>query len=65
MVKPKMDISSVKLEDKLVTDLMIDSLSMLLLSLGVENKWGIQVDSKVQFETVGNVVDYVCAHCKA
>lgn len=65
MVKPKMDVSKIKIEDNLITDLMIDSLSMLLLSLATENKWGIQIGSDVQFVTVKNVVDYVCANCNS
>lgn len=63
MIKPKMDLSKVKVEDNLVTDLMIDSLSMLLLSLAIENKWGIQIDSNVKFICVNDVIDYVCANC--
>lgn len=63
MVKPKLDLSKVKIEDKLITDLGIDSLSMLLLSLAIEKKWGIQIDTKVQFVTVENVIDYVCTNC--
>lgn len=64
MVKPKMDLSNIKVEDNLVVDLRVDSLSMLLLSLAIENKWGIQIDQNVQFVTVENVIDYVCANCK-
>lgn len=63
MVKPKMDTSKIKLEDNLITDLGIDSLSMLLLSLAIENKYGIKIDTQVHFETVQNVVDYVGNNC--
>ena len=37
----------------------IDSLSMLLLSLATENKFGFQFGSQEPFQTVGQVVDYV------
>lgn len=65
MVKPKTDLSKVEIGNNLITDLGIDSLTMLLLSIAVEGKWGIEIDSKVHFVTVGDVIDYVCANCKS
>ncbi|MBQ7222561.1 MAG: hypothetical protein IJS02_03730 [Bacteroidales bacterium] len=63
MVKPKTDLSKITEEDNLITDLAIDSLSMLLMSLAIENKFGIQIDEKQQFLTVKDVVDYVGNAC--
>jgi len=63
-VKPNMDVSKVSTDAALVTDLGVDSLSMLLLSLAIENKYGFQFDTKVQLKTVGDVVDYVAASVK-
>lgn len=58
-IKPKIDLAKVTMDSSLVTDLGIDSLSMLLLSLATENKFGFQFGSQEQFQTVGQVVDYV------
>ncbi len=63
-VKPGMDLSKVSSEASLVYDLGVDSLSMLLLSLAIENKYGFQFDNKVRFNTVGDVIDYVAGAVK-
>ncbi|MBP5210821.1 MAG: hypothetical protein J6Z27_03165 [Bacteroidales bacterium] len=65
MVKPKADLSKISDSDNLITDLAIDSLSMLLMSLAIENKFGIQIDAKQQFLTVKDVVDYVGNACNS
>ena len=65
MVKPKADLSKISDNDNLITDLAIDSLSMLLMSLAIENKFGIQIDAKQQFLTVKDVVDYVGNACNS
>ena len=44
-VKPKLDLSTVGFDSKLVNDLGIDSLSMLLLSLAAEHKFGTQFET--------------------
>ncbi len=65
-VKPKLDLSQVTMESKLVNDLGIDSLSMLLLSLAAEHKFQMQFASDTApFETVGEVCDYIVAAVKA
>ena len=58
-VKPKLDISNVGMETSLMNDLGIDSLSMLLMSLAIENKFGFQFQTQNPFNTVGDVVDYI------
>lgn len=59
-VKPKLDLSRVDFGSRLVSDLGIDSLSMLLLSLAAEHKFGMQFENTaVPFETVGEVCDYI------
>ncbi len=59
LVKPKLDLSEMTEQSNLVTDLGIDSLSMLLLSLGIENKFGFRFSTQKPFQTVGEVVDYI------
>lgn len=64
-VKPKLDLSQVSLKSRLVGDLGIDSLSMLLLSLAAEHKFGMQFENNDHpFETVGEVCDYIAAAMK-
>lgn len=58
-VKPKIEIEKITVDSSLIGDLAIDSLAMLLLSLAAENKFQMQFDNKVQFTTVGQVVDCI------
>ena len=58
-VKPKCDISKVSLDSSLTLDLEIDSLSLLLMSLAIENKFGFQFKEMKQFQTVSELVDYL------
>ncbi len=58
-IKPKLDFSNITPDSSLVKDLGIDSLSMLLLSLAIENKFGFQFDPQVRFNTMGEVIDYI------
>ena len=55
-VKPKLDLSGATLDSSLVRDLGMDSLSMLLVSLATEQKFGMRFDGKEIFNTVGDVV---------
>ena len=64
-VKPKTDLTNVSFESKLVSELGIDSLSMLLLSLAAEHKFNMQFENTAApFETVGDVCDYIVAAVK-
>ena len=59
-VKPKLDLSKVDSHSRLVSDLGIDSLSMLLLSLAAEHRFDIRFETDATpFETVGDVCDYI------
>ena len=58
-VKPKLDMSGVTMESALLADLGIDSLSMMLMSLAIENKFNFQFSTQAPFRTVGEVVDYI------
>lgn len=58
-VKPKLDLSKVNMETALSSEMGIDSLSMLLMSLAIENKFGFQFSSQEIFQTVGQVVDCI------
>lgn len=62
LIKPSMDLSAVKEDSQLVRDVGLDSLTILLLSLAVENKFGFKFEDTPKFETVGEVIDYVSSH---
>ena len=62
LIKPSMDLSSVTEDSQLVRDVGLDSLTILLLSLAVENKFGFKFEGTPKFETVVEVIDYVSEH---
>ena len=61
-IKPSMDLSTVTEDSQLVRDVGLDSLTILLLSLAVENKFGFKFEGNPKFTTVGEVIDYISAH---
>ncbi len=64
-VKPNVDISTVTMDSRLITDLGIDSLSMMLLAISVEDEFGIEFGDDANFNTVKEICDYVEAQVKA
>lgn len=59
VVKPSINLDNVGFESNLASELGVDSLSMLLMSLAIENKFGFQFKTQTVFEKVGDVVDYI------
>ena len=60
VIRPSQDLSTVTMESQLVRDLGIDSLTMMLLSLAVEDKFKMQFPAgQAPFGTVGEVCEYV------
>ena len=62
LIKPSMDLSSVNAESQLVRDVGLDSLTILLLSLAIENKFKFKFEGTPKFNTVGEVIDYIGSH---
>ena len=62
LIKPSLDFSSVNDESQLVRDLGLDSLTILLLSLAIENKFGFKFEGNPKFTTVGEVLDFIGAN---
>lgn len=62
LIKPSMDLSSVNEESQLVRDVGLDSLTILLLSLAIENKFKFKFEGTPKFNTVGEVIDYIGSH---
>ena len=60
IIRPKTDISGVRFESELIKDLGIDSLTMMLLALAVEEKYQMRFPAdKPAPVTVGDVCDGV------
>lgn len=59
VVKPNVEQSTITEASNLWTDLGIDSLSILLISIAIENKFNFKFEGVPPFKTVGEVVDYV------
>jgi len=65
VMKPHLDVSQATLDSNLIRDLGIDSLSMLLMSLALENKFNVTFDTtRAPFVTVGEVVTYILENQK-
>ena len=62
LIKPSADFSNINEDSQLVRDVGLDSLTILLLSLAIENKFGFKFEGNPKFTTVGEVIDYVSAH---
>lgn len=58
-IKPKTDPTAIKMDASLIADLGIDSLSMMLMSLAVEQKFNFQFKTFEPFKTIGEVVEYI------
>lgn len=62
LIKPSKDLSSVYESSQLVRDVGLDSLTIMLLSLAVENKFQFKFEGTPKFNTVGEVIDYINSH---
>ena len=62
LIKPSMDLTTVTEESQLVRDVGLDSLTILLLSLAIENKFGFRFEGNPKFTTVREVLDYIEAN---
>ena len=62
LIKPSTDFSTINEDSQLVRDVGLDSLTIMLLSLGIEKEFGFQFDGSPKFNTVGEVMDYIDSH---
>lgn len=61
-IRPSIDLDEVTEQSQLVRDLGLDSLTVLLLSLAVENRFGFQFKGAPKFNNVAEVVDFILEH---
>ena len=59
---PEKDLSSVKPEDRLIEDLGMDSIGMMMLSMSIEDEFGVTFDAPVTFTTVQDVLDFLASN---
>ena len=62
VIKPSINLDTVNEDHQLVRDLGLDSLTILLLSLAIENKFGFKFEGNPKFTTVSEVLDYISAN---
>lgn len=58
-VMPDLDMDSVTLETRLVEDLHFDSLSIMMLSMAIEDEFNYEFVEPMNFGTVGDVVKFL------
>ena len=63
-IRPSIDQSQVSEDSQLVRDLGLDSLTVMLLSLAIENKYGFRFEGAPQFKSVGEVIDHIEKACQ-
>lgn len=56
---PKVNVDNMTEDSRLLEDLRLDSLSVLMMSMGVEEFYGITLEEFVPFKTVKDVVEYL------
>ena len=59
LIKPSLDLSTVNEDTQLISDIGLDSLTIMLLSLAIENKFKIKFEGALKFNIVGDVIDYI------
>ncbi len=59
LIKPSLDLSKVNEDTQLISDIGLDSLTIVLLSLAIEEKYSITFESTLKYNTVRDVIDYI------
>ena len=61
---PDLDVSKATEDSKLIEDLGFDSLAMMMLSMSLEDEFGVHFDKPESFETVKDVLSYLEKNAK-
>ena len=56
---PDKDLSGATKDSRLIEDLGMDSIGMMMLSMSIEDEFGVTFDAPVTFKTVQDVLDYL------
>ena len=62
LIKPSADFSKINEDSQLVRDVGWDSLTISLLSLAIENKFGFKFEGNPKFNTVGEVIEFISSN---
>ena len=58
-VAPEISLEEINEKTRLIDDLAFDSLSLMLLSLEIEEEFGFRFEESVSLRTVGEVCEYI------
>lgn len=61
---PDVDVSKASPESRLFEDLGMDSIGLMMLSMAMEDEFGVRFDEPEPFETVQDVLSYLEKHAK-
>ena len=61
---PDTDFSKANKDSRLMEDLGIDSIGLMMLSMSIEDEFGVHFDEPVPFNTVQDVLDYLEKNAK-
>ena len=56
---PDADLSKATEDSRLMEDFGMDSIGMMMLSMAIEDEFGVQFDEPVFFKTVKDVLDWL------
>ena len=59
---PDVDASKASPSSRLMEDLGMDSIGLMMLSMAMEDEFGVRFDEPEPFETVQDVLDYLEKH---
>ena len=57
--KPDVDTSNVTVDSRLIEDLGMDSIGMMMLSMALEDEFGVVFNEPVFFEKVSDVIAFL------
>ena len=61
-VVPNADVTSINENTHLTSDLGLNSLTIMLLAMSIEDDFGFEFDESAVFETVSDVLKYIGDH---
>ena len=60
-VIPEVDQSEISKDSTLLEDLGLNSLTMMLLAVSIEDEYGVSFDTDAKLDTVQDVIDFISA----
>ena len=60
-VIPEVDQSEISKDSTLLEDLGLNSLTMMLLAVSIEDEYGVSFDADAKLDTVQDVIDFISA----